>query len=81
MWNKNVPVCSNLVDDNGCAASNRTHIHTHFLAWALWEQRQSSMDAAARKEVSAAPAVGSSETLISANEDLQEVLMHVRGCT
>lgn len=28
-----------------------------------------------------APAVGSSKTLISANDDLQEVFMHVKGCT
>lgn len=31
------------------------------------------------KKVSVAPTVGSSKTLISANEDLQEVFMHVRG--
>lgn len=39
------------------------------------------MDTPALEEVAVAPAVGSSETLISANEDLQEVFMPVRGCT
>lgn len=79
-----VTIYSNL-DYNECTARTHTRTHTHplcaIVSLFLPRHYVSSMDKPALEEAAVAPAVGSSETLISANEDLQEVLVHVRGST